>query len=353
MKILFFTKGDKYVGSSRQRIWFIAERLKENYGIEYEIIHSIKYSSWLFFSRSRKIQITSVKRKIKDKSFDILYVHKSLFPLDLILRIIKEALHGRRFIYDLDDGEWLHAPFKSWLLARFAEQVVTGSHGIYDWAKKHNKNVIFVPTVIDHEMYRKYAVTHEKRDIYTIGWVGTAKGHFMDGNFTIVRDTLEMLSKKVVKFRFVVVGSQHYEPLKKYFAACPFETVYIDELDWRDPSCTPEIIQKYQFDVGLLPLVDIPVSRAKCAYKAIEYMACGVPVLTNSVGENKIVVQDKITGFVADTAKEWADLVAKLLSDKNLRVQMGEAGMERVQTIYSYEAVMPQYAEILSLKNVQ
>ena len=256
-------------------------------------------------------------------------------------------MRGRRFIYDLDDGEWLHAPVKSWLLARFAEQVIAGSHGIYDWAKKHNRSVVFIPTVIDHAMYRQHAVTHSERDIYTIGWVGTAKGHFMDGNFTIVREALEKLSQKDAKFRFVIVGGQHYNPLKKYFAACPFETVYIDELDWRDPSCTPEMIQKYQFDVGLLPLVDIPVSRAKCAYKAIEYMACGVPVMTNSVGENKIVVQDKITGFVADTAAQWADLISKLLADKNIRVQMGNAGMERVKNLYSYDAVTPLYKPII------
>ena len=65
MKILFFTKGDKCVGSSRQRIWFIAERLNKEYGIDYEVIHSIKYSSWLFWSRTRRQQISSIKSKIK------------------------------------------------------------------------------------------------------------------------------------------------------------------------------------------------------------------------------------------------------------------------------------------------
>lgn len=345
MKILFFTKGDKIVGSSRQRIWFIAERLQKAYDISYEVVHSIKYSSWSL-SPTRIRELRRVQKILRDQSFDIIYVHKSLFPLDVILLIIY-ASRGRRMIYDLDDGEWLHSPLKSWLLARFAEQIVTGSHEIFAWARRHNKRVSFIPTVIDHKLYTNYIVSHTPRSEYTIGWVGSAKGHFIDGNFTVLRTALENLSRKGRRLRFVIVGAQHYEPLKKYFKSTSFETIYIDELQWQDPSCTPKKIFEYQFDIGCLPLADIAVSRAKCGYKAIEYMACGVPVVASPVGENSIVVENYKTGLLARTAEEWERAIEKLLKDVSLRERMGKMGIERVKNVYSYDAAIPQYKPVI------
>src|SRR3989344_687253 len=346
MKILFFTKGDLLVGSSRQRIWFVAESLAKTFGISYEVIHSIKHSSWSP-SMERFRELRRIIQKLRDPSFDVIYIHKSLFPADVIFLITHEARNGKRLIYDLDDGEWLHSPFKSSLLARRAECVVTGSHEILRWAKEKNNKAFFIPTVIDHELYRNYIVSHAHRDTFTIGWVGSAKGHFIDGNFTIVREALERLTKKNIRFRLVIVGSQNYQPLKKFFRGCTFNTIFIDELDWRDPSSTPKKIQEFQFDIGTLPLTDIPLSRAKCGYKAIEYMACGVPVVASPVGENSIVIEHNKTGFLANTVMEWETAIEKLLESASLRETMGKAGIDRVKNVYSYDATIPQYKQIL------
>jgi len=346
MKILFFTKGDLSVGSSRQRIWFVAEHLAKTFGISYEVMHSIKHSSWSL-SRERFRELRRITQKLRDPSFDIVYVHKSLFPMDVISLILRETRGRKRLIYDLDDGEWLHSPIKSSLLARHAECVVTGSHDILRWAKEKNNKVFFIPTVIDHELYKNYIVSHTNRNIFTLGWVGSAKGHFIDGNFTVLRQALENLTKKGIALRFVIIGSQYHQPLKDYFNNSKFETVYIDELDWKDPSCTPKKIYEFQFDVGLLPLTDIQVSRAKCGYKAIEYMACGVPVIASPVGENSIVIEDNKTGFLANTAEDWELALKKLLEDTSLREGMGKAGIERVKNVYSYNATIPQYKQIL------
>ncbi|HEY4477534.1 MAG TPA: hypothetical protein VJB56_02795, partial [Candidatus Paceibacterota bacterium] len=71
MKILFFTKGDLLVGSSRQRIWFVAERLAKTFGISYEVIHSIKHSSWSP-SMERFRELRRIIQKLRDPSFDVI-----------------------------------------------------------------------------------------------------------------------------------------------------------------------------------------------------------------------------------------------------------------------------------------
>ena len=40
-------------------------------------------------------------------------------------------------------------------------------------------------------------------------------------------------------------------------------------------------------DVGIYPLADDEWSRGKCGFKAIEFMACGVPVVAAAVGVNR------------------------------------------------------------------
>jgi glycosyltransferase involved in cell wall biosynthesis len=94
-----------------------------------------------------------------------------------------------------------------------------------------------------------------------------------------------------------------------------------------------------QFDIGIMPLVDSPWERGKCGYKLIQYMACGVPVVTSPVGVNReIVVSDK-NGLFADSAGEWDKALRTLLNvDSKVRKRMGGAGRARVVEWYSVQA---------------
>jgi glycosyltransferase involved in cell wall biosynthesis len=330
MRILFLTKGDKNTASSRQRVWLIAEKL----GYPYEVFYPSKTSGSLFASI---------------RSADILFVHKSLFRWYIIFLILAARfILRKKLVYDLDDAEWEHSHAKTVLLAWSAHVVFEGSHIILEWVKKHNKKSVLIPTVVDHELYAKHKVSHTNREIYTIGWVGSGKGHFLDGHFAMIRPALDELWKNGVKFRFVIIGSQNFQPLKDYFSNQDFETIFVDNLDWQDPETVPREINKYQFDVGLMPTSDTPFNRAKCAFKAIEYMACGVPVVASPVGENKVVVKNGKTGSYATTRDEWAEAIKCLLTYKNLREDMGKQGLEEVRKNYSYEMFLPIIKTILN-----
>lgn len=347
MTILFFTKGDASVGSSRQRVWLLAAHLKNRYGYDYDIIHSINHSPWIP-SLKRFRALKHIYYKLKAESYKLIYVHKSLYPWDIILLILfAKWWWNKKCIYDLDDAEWLHSPRKSRLLAKNAHAVIAGSHAILAWAKQYNARCILIPTVLDYDRYARHRVAHIKREIATIGWVGAGRAHFRQGNFTLIKPVLEELTKKNIPFRFVIIGAQHCQPLKNFFHGSSFKTIFIDELDWRDPASIARAIHEYQFDIGLMPLVDTLFNRAKCAFKAIEYMACGVPVVASNVGENTIAIEHGKTGFLVNITKEWGAAMETLLANPVLREEMGKAGQERVQAHYSYEVVLPQYHTLL------
>ena len=56
-------------------------------------------------------------------------------------------------------------------------------------------------------------------------------------------------------------------------------------------------------DVGLMPLPENSWTRGKCAYKAIQYMASGVPVIAADVGVTRDVVG--AGGVVANARADW------------------------------------------------
>ncbi len=348
MKILFLTKGDKAVASSRQRVWLMAEKLRGAYGYEYEVLYDMHYP-FLSFRRARVLKLLHAAKKLLMGRHDMVFIHKSLFAADIVCLIIfAKLILRKKLVYDLDDAEWVHSPVKTRLLMRSADYVLCGSHVILKWAARFNKNALLVPTVLDVALYQKHAVRHGVRERYTIGWIGSGARHFKDGHFHLVRPALDALQASSFTFRLIILGAQHSTELREYFRNALFETVFIHELDWADPEAVPRAIQKYAFDVGIMPQSDTPFNRAKCSFKAIEYMACGVPTIASRIGENSVLIEDGVNGFLAGDANEWEKKLRALLADVSLRSAMGERARATIRERYSYAAVLSSIQSALS-----
>ena len=83
-------------------------------------------------------------------------------------------------------------------------------------------------------------------------------------------------------------------------------------------------------DIGLMPLPDAPFTRGKCAMKALQYMALGIPAVCSPVGVNSDIIHDGENGFLASSEEEWVQVLARLLDDAKLRAEIGEAGHQTV-----------------------
>ena len=94
-----------------------------------------------------------------------------------------------------------------------------------------------------------------------------------------------------------------------------FEGIAATSFPWTEDS---EIARIAAFDVGIMPLHDTPWERGKCAYKLLQVMAAGKPVIASPVGANRQVVRHGVNGFLADTAEEWTEALRQL-ADPDLR----------------------------------
>src|SRR5438045_4212804 len=118
----------------------------------------------------------------------------------------------------------------------------------------------------------------------------------------------------------------------------------VDNIAW---SLEREVALFNTCDVGVYPLTGDEWSKGKCGFKAIEFMACGVPVVASAVGVNREIIEDGVNGFLASTENEWVDKISRLLADGGLRRRIAEAGRRTVEERYSLRVNAPTLAATL------
>lgn len=75
---------------------------------------------------------------------------------------------------------------------------------------------------------------------------------------------------------------------------------------WLSPSWSleHEVPLIHQLDVGVMPLPYGLLTRGKCAYKLIQCMVCGIPVVASRVGANVDAVPLEC-GFLVELPDQW------------------------------------------------
>jgi hypothetical protein len=108
-----------------------------------------------------------------------------------------------------------------------------------------------------------------------------------------------------------------------------------------------EIGDFQSLDIGLYPLVESPWAAGKSGFKAIQYMAVGIPYVVTPVGACAEIGVANETHLVAATQEEWCNALAQLLSNTELRARMGEAGRRYAVQHYAVAAQADKLAAAL------
>lgn len=344
MKIIFFTKGDRSVGSSRYRAYLIAESLN-NQKIQTELIPSTKVQNLPIIDSLKYI----LKILMSLNTEDVVLCQRAISPFHLpLLLVIFKFIKGYKLVFDMDDASYIYWPGMYSLLTKMSDLVIVGSDEIYSYAIKKNKNVVKIPTVVDIKDYKLKSNYNSK--IINIGWIGTGPAHYE--NLKILSEPIRQISNKYkdkVHFTFVgTLGDNKVERLISHkFGLEPSQLTIIESLDWSKISNIATEINK--FDIGIMPLEDDVFSRGKCAFKLIEYMACGVPVVASSVGENVNLIKHNINGLLAKSSKHWVDNLDSLIQDESKRKELGKNGYKTVNAEYSIEKIYPEYKKLFGI----
>jgi glycosyltransferase involved in cell wall biosynthesis len=119
----------------------------------------------------------------------------------------------------------------------------------------------------------------------------------------------------------------------------------VESLEW---NLAREIEDFQSFDIGLYPinaaLYADKWAAGKSGFKAIQYMAVGIPYVATPVGASAEIGEVGVTHFAAATHDEWQARLELLLADSQRRRLMGEAGRRHALQHYT----VPQQADKLA-----
>jgi glycosyltransferase involved in cell wall biosynthesis len=90
--------------------------------------------------------------------------------------------------------------------------------------------------------------------------------------------------------------------------------------------------------VGVMPLLDDKWANGKCGFKALQYMALGIPALVSPVGVNTQIVDDGINGFICNTAEDWEKAIRLLLSNRVELERISANTRKKIEQSYSVKS---------------
>jgi glycosyltransferase involved in cell wall biosynthesis len=348
IKILILPRYTILGASSRLRFFQFIPALEENH---FKVtVRPLLNDFYLdrIYSRKRipylRIVLSYIKRAfilLGCKKYDILLIEKELFPwcpswAEQMLSFFKIP-----YVVDFDDAIFHNYDLNRRKIVRYflgeniktimkySRLVIAGNEYIAQYAKDSGSmHTEIIPTVVDLNKY--YVTQNIPQKVFRIGWIGSPSTvKFLQivkpiiSQFCIEHPTL-----------VVLVGS----------GPISLGDVPMEVRSWSEST---EVADIQSFDIGIMPLFDEPWEKGKCGYKLIQYMACGIPVISSPVGINTKIVDDGVDGYLAGNSEEWMSAFKILYDRPQLRKKLGESGRKKIESLYSLQVTSPFFVKLI------
>lgn len=249
----------------------------------------------------------------------------------------------RRVAFDFDDALFLRQPprpgeppnrsrlrrRKFAATCRACDLVLAGNDFLAAAARPWSRRLEVLPTPVELERYPE--TPPSDRCGNTVVWIGRPENLVY---LEPLRPVFVDLARRVSDFQLRVVCSDFPD----------WPEVPLQRVRWSQET---EVEQLVSADVGIMPLTDDDWARGKCAFKLLQYMAAGLPTVASPVGENREVVVDGETGFLASGGEAWSRRLGELLAASALRSAFGAAGRRRVRERYDRRVIGPRAVELI------
>lgn len=266
--------------------------------------------------------------------YDLVFIHREASPIGppVFEWFIAKVL-CKKIIFDFDDAIWLpntsshnriaaHLKWhsKTASICNWAYKVSCGNEFLCQYAARFNNRVILNPTTIDTEKLH-CRIKDQHTGKVAIGWTGT------HSTLPYLYPLLPVLTalEKEYDFDFIVISNRQPD----------FHLQSLLFIPWRKET---EIDDLLRLHIGVMPLPDDEWAKGKCGFKALQYMALGIPAVVSPVGVNRKIVDPGVNGFFADDPQEWRNALLALLTDADRRAAMGKQARKKIEQCFSVQS---------------
>jgi len=264
---------------------------------------------------------------------DITWLERELLPGFQTL----EPLLAGPLVLDVDDAIWTSKPFGASSVAKIARRadvVVAGNNYLADWFSTYARDVRIVPTAIDIDRFHP-EITVGKKDNgpFIVGWTGSG------GNLNYVYAIEAAIGRFLHNHPDSIFHVLSDQP-PRFLTLSPNQVRFTL---W-SPANEAEVVRSWH--VGIMPLPDDEFAKGKCAFKMLQYMACGLPVVISPVGMNREILMQDNVGMAASSDDDWFDALSVLYADRSMASALGLRGREVVKKSFSTGVVSRIIADV-------
>ncbi len=276
----------------------------------------------LFFFHFRVlIRRIRVLHSIHD--YEVIYVQREVVPFYDVRNFSLEAaiIHSHHnVVFDFYDADYEATPLVTNYIFNHASKITVASKYLELLVSRHCKNVLFTRICLPVPINPK----RRNGELIRIGWMGSP------GN----AKNLILLDKIIariynennnVKFSFVCRRPPNLE-----FA----------NIEWQDMNDSNFDYEYWLsgLDIGIVPYFKSDErTKAKTAMKSLEFWANRAALVCSPDGMSDKVLNET-NCLVCFTNHDWYNNLSKLISDEDLREELGEKGFETFKKYHTYES---------------
>lgn len=264
------------------------------------------------------------------------------------------ALFGRvpLYIHTFHFGNYPHYPSKYIFGERFASKV---PHHLVSVSNHQREKLIqlqripagristiYNGVVENHGIGNKELIEGKKKELNIAGnniILGSAAVLSNQKGITYLLDAAKIVINSFKNVKFVIVGDGKLKTELEEKTKSLGLSNYVTFTGWR--TDVPEVL--LTFDVFLMSSLweGLPVAL-------LEAMAAGKSVVATSVGDNPLIVNNGITGYIVPPKKpeEMAESILKIINNPNKMRQMGEAALRQYKTKFTMHKMIQNYSNL-------
>jgi glycosyltransferase involved in cell wall biosynthesis len=277
------------------------------------------------------------------KKSDVIFIHREMAHVGPpIFEWILAKVLKRNYIYDFDDAIWLpnysesnakvhrlKAYWKVKYCIKWAHQISVGNNYLAEYASAFNTALSVIPTTIDLENHHNLTTDYKHLPV-VIGWTGTQT------TMRYLKEVVPILQELEKEYDFIFRVISNEKP--------QFNLSSLEFVKWNKIT---EIKDLATIQVGIMPLQEDQWSSGKCGFKALQYMALGIPSILSPVGVNTHIIKDEENGYLCGSPVAWKERLVDLLTQPELRKKIGQAGRKTIVEKYAVQANYSKYLKLL------